>query len=296
MEIINAPLGFILRTIYNLIGSYGWSLILFTIIVKAILFPLAIKQQKSMAGMAAIQPRLAELQKKYKYDQEKLNTETMKLYKQHKVSPMGGCLPLLIQFPILIGLYNNIRNPLTYILQYSKETIDQIVAAFANMGVALNAADQIPIANAIFERFDEISAALPELSLRAIDFNFWGINLSQTPHLTWPLTPLIIIPVLAGVTTFLSSWLMQKMNGTSSQQSTENGAGSAMKTMNYIFPFITVFFAISMPAGLGFYWTLSNLLQIVQQFLLQKYFSNKTQEAEKQPFRVREANKRRKKK
>lgn len=294
MEIINAPLGFLLRTIYNLIGSYGWSLILFTIIVKAILFPLSIKQQRSMAGMSAIQPKLAEIQKKYQYDKEKLNAETMKLYQQHKINPMGGCLPLLIQFPILIGLYNIIRNPLTYILQYSSDVITQITDALNGaLGTTLVANNQIPIANEMFNHLDVVQNALPDLGARAIDFNFWGLNLSQTPSL-WPITPLILIPILAGVTTFLSSWLVSKMNGTANQ-SNQSGTAGTMKMMNYFFPFMTAFFAISMPAGLGFYWTLSNVLQIIQQVILQKYFSHKTAEAEARekalPFRAREARK-----
>lgn len=298
MEIINAPLGLILRTIYHIIGNYGWSLILFTIIVKALLFPLSIKQQKSMAGMSAIQPKLAELQKKYKYDSEKLNQETMKLYQQHKINPMGGCLPLLIQFPILIGLYNIIQRPLTYILQYSNDTVNQIITlltdAGLNGGTAFHIRSQIPIANALFSHPEVVQGAMPDLVIHPIDFNFFGFDLSAVPQL-WPVSILTIIPILAGLTTFLSSWLTNRMNGTNSSQSQEGAAG-AMKMMTYFFPFMTAFFALSLPAGMGFYWILSNVLQLAQQVILHKRYSQKPENEIKEPYRIREAKKKAKKK
>ena len=101
---ITRPLGFIIQHIYNLVQNYGWSIILFTVVIKLILLPLQVKSQKSMKKQQKIQPLMAELQKKYANDKEKLQTETMKLYKENNVSMTGGCLPLLIQFPILIGL------------------------------------------------------------------------------------------------------------------------------------------------------------------------------------------------
>ena len=111
-DIITVPLGFIINMIYRLVQNYGVAIIIFTIIVKLILLPLNIKSQKAMRKQQKIQPILAELQKKYANDKEKLQQEMMKLYKDNNVSMMGGCLPMLIQMPILIGLYNVIRSPL----------------------------------------------------------------------------------------------------------------------------------------------------------------------------------------
>lgn len=107
--LVNKPLGFIIEQIYKLGLNYGWSIIIFTIIVKLIILPLNIKSQKAMRKQQKVQPILMELQKKYANDREKLSTETMKVYKENNISMMGGCLPLLIQFPILIGLWNVIR-------------------------------------------------------------------------------------------------------------------------------------------------------------------------------------------
>ncbi len=115
MSVLAKPLGMLLKLIYDLINNYGLSIILFTIVVKLCLVPLTLKQMKSMKDLQVIQPKLKVLQEKYKDDKEKLNIKTMELYKEHSVSPFGGCLPLLIQLPILFGLFAVLRNPGLYV-------------------------------------------------------------------------------------------------------------------------------------------------------------------------------------
>ena len=299
-DIINVPLGYLFRFIFLVVQNYGWTLVLFTIITKAILLPLSVKQQKSMSKMQAIQPRLAELQKKYQYDKEKLNQETMKLYQTNKINPMGGCLPLLIQFPLLIGLYNIIRNPLTYVIQLGKHglpALQELIDVMTPMGLQIsgNVINELPIAKCMSEHFAAVVEKLPALAnVQTIDFNFLGLDLSQTPSLN-ELSPLLLIPILAGLSTFLSSWLSQKMSGTP-KPSSENSTASTMQMMTYIFPFMTVFFAFSLPAGLGLYWIISNIVQLVQQVVLTQYFAKKLENEapQKEHYRERE-NKRRKK-
>ncbi|MGN1059940.1 MAG: YidC/Oxa1 family membrane protein insertase [Clostridia bacterium] len=294
-DIINIPLGYLFRYIYLLLQNYGWTLVLFTVITKAILLPLSIKQQKSMNKMQAIQPRLQELQKKYQYDKEKLNQETMKLYQANKINPMGGCLPLLIQFPLLIALYNIIRSPLSYVVQLGKHglpTIEAVHTALTALGSTVQINDQIGIAAEMTRLSDGLAAAFPGVNMMHIDFTFFGLNLAQTPSLT-TLSPLLIIPLLAGLTTFLTSWLSNKMNGQSTS-STEGTAGT-MQMMTYFFPLMTVFFSISLPAGLGFYWTLSNIIQIVQQYVMHQFFpAGKPEVPAQKHFREREAERRKK--
>ena len=110
--LIYRPLGWIIKLIFDLVSNYGWAIIIFTIIVKLILLPLNIKSQKAMKKQQKIQPIIVELQKKYANDQQKLQQEMMKIYKENNISMFGGCLPLLIQFPILIGLYRVILSPI----------------------------------------------------------------------------------------------------------------------------------------------------------------------------------------
>ncbi len=295
-DLINIPLGYLFRYIYLFLQNYGWTLVAFTIITKAILLPLSIKQQKSMAKMQAIQPRLQELQKKYQYDQEKLNQESMKLYKDNQVNPMGGCLPLLIQFPLLIALYNIIRSPLSYVVQLGKHglpTIEEVHSLLTSLGSTVQIKDQIGIASEMSRFANEIAAHFPEVDILNINFSFYGLNLAQTPNLS-TLSPLLIIPVLAGLTTFLTSWISNKMNGQSSAK-TDEGPQSTMQMMTYFFPLMTVFFSFSLPAGLGFYWTLSNIIQIVQQQIMHKFFPAKpVEEPAHKHYREREAERRKK--
>lgn len=110
-------LGFLLKLIYEIVGHYGISIIVFTIIVKLLIYPLTAAQNKSMAGIQEIQPMIDDIKKKYPNNQEKQNQLIMELYQKHKINPLMGCLPLLIQFPILIGLFNVLREPVKYVFQ-----------------------------------------------------------------------------------------------------------------------------------------------------------------------------------
>ncbi|MBF8984425.1 membrane protein insertase YidC [Lutibacter sp. B2] len=115
MAAIAKPMGMLLNLFYGLVGSYGFAIILFTLVIKFLLLPLTMHQMKSTKSMSEVQPKLKALQEKYKNDKEKLNVKTMELYKEHKVNPMGGCLPLLIQMPVLFGLFALLKNPGEYI-------------------------------------------------------------------------------------------------------------------------------------------------------------------------------------
>ena len=110
-------LSYVISPIYNFVGNYGIAVILFTVIVKILLIPLGVKQQKTTVKTKLVRPELEKIQAKYKNDKEKLNEETMKLYQKYGINPMGGCLPLLVQLPILLGLYRVIQEPITWIMR-----------------------------------------------------------------------------------------------------------------------------------------------------------------------------------
>ena len=292
-DIINVPLGYLFKWIYYVVGNYGWTIILFTLIMKLILFPLTLKQQKSMKKTQAIQPKLARLQEKYKYDQEKLSQETMKLYQEAGVNPMGGCLPMLIQFPILIALYNIIRKPISYVMMLSKDVIMQIYERINGSAAADFARiDQIDLANKMRGSFDKVSEFIGSHDL--INFDFYGFNLSVTPTLQYISEHwiYILIPVVAGGTTFLVSYISNKMSGMGNQEN--NPTASSMKVMNYLFPLMTAWFAITLPAGLGLYWTVSNLFQILQLYLMNKHITVDVSVDEDKPTHYRERKKKKK--
>lgn len=268
--ILTPVLGPVLRFIYNLVNNYGLAIILFSIVIKLILFPLSIKQYKSTAAMKKIQPELNKLQKKYGNDKEKLQKEQMVLYEKYGINPMAGCLPTLIQMPILFALYRVIMMPLTYISGISEDKVTA-VAEVLKLDTKTLAANQIKLTEMLNNSatLEKVKDIIPSFS--QIDFSFLGLNLSETPHFGVPKSAaeaaLWIIPILAGVTSLLSSIAMNKMSGMpqgSEQQS------SQMKAMTYMMPLMSVYFCFILPAGMGIYWIINNVIAIAQQFVLNK--------------------------
>jgi len=284
MHIFTKPLGMILSFIYNVTNSYGLSIILFTILIKLLLLPLTIKQQKSMVEMQKVQPLLTELQKKYKNDKEKLNAEMMKVYQEHKVNPAGGCLPLIIQLFIVFALYRVIYQPLKYMLNFSKEQILEIVNAL-NLGIAENllAQKEIFIAEQMRINFEKLGHLEFLHNVKPIDFNFLNfINLADTPNIS-KISVLWIFPILASLTTYVSSKLTSASSVQQGNSKQNDQAAQMQKSMMTMFPIMTAFITFSLPAGVGLYWVVSNLVQMVQQVFLNKYFApNKKEGIENQ--------------
>lgn len=272
--LITEPLGAILGFIYSFVNSYGLTIILFTIVIKIILLPLAIKQQKSMAQQQKIQPLIAEIQKKYKNDKEKMNQEMMKLYQEHKFNPAGGCLPLLIQLPIIFGLYRVIYRPLTYILNITTDEQRKALLGALNTDVVLEhfTNKEIVIAEQMQKvNIEVLRNATGIADLQYIDFNFFHIvNLAQTPNFT-QVSALWLIPILAAATTYISSYLTTKLSMSSAAQNEQ--AAQMQNSMMKMFPLMTGFICFTLPAGVGLYWIISNLVQMIQQVFLNKYFA-----------------------
>ncbi|MBQ2967520.1 MAG: YidC/Oxa1 family membrane protein insertase [Clostridia bacterium] len=270
--LVYKPLAWILIQIYALVQNYGLSIILFTIIIKLLMLPLSIKQHKSMAKMQRVRPLMEYLQKKYKDDQQRLQQETMKLYKEEGVSPAGGCLPLLIQLPILIGLYQVINRPLTFILQLPKDVIAAMKAELIDAGITIGG--EIDIYRNMGELSNKFAEAVAKMT--RLDFNLFGIDFSQTPDFMGEITVLWLVPILAAATAYLSSYVTRKLQA---MPQTEQQA-SSMKTMNMMMPMMSAVFCFMLPAGVGLYWIMSNVVQIAQTILLNKIFSNKNEEEE----------------
>lgn len=266
-DFIARPLGKFLFFIYNNItfGNYGWAIILFTIIIKFALLPLTIKQLKSTARTQELQPQLQELQKRYKNDKEKLNQELMKFYQENNYNPAGGCLPLVVQLPILFSLFWVISRPLTYMLGKTKEQIELLKETAGIVSTA-----------GYFEI--DIINKLREQGTVLLDFEFLGLNLGMKPsyrmeHLfnnpaSLQYWGLLLIPILAVVTTYLSSKMSMPKTGT--------GNNVAMqKNMMLIAPVMTLIFSFQFPAGLGVYWIAGYVFQIFQQLYINKHVMKK---------------------
>lgn len=271
LNFIARPLGQFLYFIYNTVAFqyYGLALIIFTLIIRAAMLPLTVKQYRSTAKMQEIQPQIQEIQKRYKNDKEKLNQELMKVYQDNKVNPAGGCAPLLIQMPIFLSLWQVISRPLTFMLNKTQEEITTLF-------------NQVP-ANERIMGYTELSVVNHS---KLLDMNFLGMNLGLVPKFGFnylfnnPLSgqylALLIIPLIATATTFISS----KMSMASTAQSNQNNPNAAMtNSMMYVAPIMTLMFSFQFPAGLGLYWIAGNLVQIAQQWYINKHVLKKKEVA-----------------
>ena len=271
--IIGYPLGWIMWLAYKVIPNFGLALILFTLIIRVLMIPLSIKQQKSTVRMKMIQPKMAEIQKKYANNREKMNQEMMDLYARENYSPTAGCLPMVIQLPILFGLIDVIYKPMTHILRMSDEIITTITQLGLDMGVLTNAKDysrQITMVGAIQnnpEAFSALSADTLE-QISRIDLSFLGLYLGDKPTLA--LNWLIIIPILAGVTSFLTSWITMKVTAGGAMDSQTAGMNRSMMIM---MPLMSLWFTFQVPAGVGFYWIVSNVVMLAQSLILNKVYN-----------------------
>lgn len=277
-SIIGWPLGLMMAFLYKFIGSYGFSLIIFTIIIRLVLLPLSIKQQKATAKMTAFKPRMEEIQKKYADNKERMNEELMKLYKEEGYSPTAGCLPMLIQLPILFGLIDVIYKPLKHVLRVSEPLIEGGIKILEGTGASVSKfAPQISLISEIHNNPSAFET-MPDLvsQVQGFSLNFFGVNLGQTP--TFGFNLLMIIPILAGITSFLVSFV--SMKNASAMAGENNPMQSTSKVMMFMMPLMSLWIAFSVPAGVGMYWIISNLLMLGQTIMLNKIY-NPVEMAEK---------------
>lgn len=272
-EIIGWPLGWVMWLCYKILRNYGFALVFFTLITKILMFPMTLKQQKSSVKMAMIKPKLDNIQKKYANNKEKQSEEMMKLYQEEGYNPMSGCLPLLIQFPILFGLIDVVYKPLTHIIRLSKDVIaqGQQIAQGIEGIVVSTAMPQMSVIQGVKLQPQLYASLLTEQQITQItnlDMTFLGIDLSAIPTLA--LNVLLLIPLLSGLTSFLIS--LQSMKQT---EATAGEGGNSMRTMMYIMPLFSLFFCFQVPAGVGLYWVISNVFSYFQSLYLNKKFNPK---------------------
>jgi len=283
--------GRFLYIIYNTVGfrNYGLAIIIFTVITKILLLPLTLKQLKSTAKMAEINPKIQEVQQRYKNDKEKLNQELMRIYQENKVNPASGCLPLLIQFPIIISLYWVITRPLKFMLGKSDEVISALTAALPEafrQGYSLEL-NVLNFLNQFPEKLAELSNLIQPSEV--INLKFLGLNLGYIPTINTSLLfgkealvylPLLLIPILNVVTTYLVSKMSAPAGNQDKSKGSKGSKGNsgAPNSMLYIGPIMTLIFSFQLPAGVGLYWAVGNIVQIFQQLYINKYVVGKKEE------------------
>lgn len=260
-KIISTPFGYVMRWIYMVVGNYALSLFLFALLVKVLMLPLTFKQKRSALEMQRINPMIQKIQKTYARDQRRMQEEMQNLYDREGVSPMSGCGTMLLIFPIMIGLYGVIIQPLTYFMQLTGDQIAQI-AELLNYQIGGNYHYQIELATLIYENFDKVAHVAG--NLMQVNFSLGPISMAAKPTFS-QVSVLWLLPIVSGATSYLMSWLQQKMNPM--QQNNPQMQGSN-KMMMLMMPLMSIWFGFMLPVGLTWYWICNNVLAAIQEVLM----------------------------
>ncbi|MBO5479255.1 MAG: YidC/Oxa1 family membrane protein insertase [Clostridia bacterium] len=264
--------GYVLNFLYQFIHNYGIAIILFSVVLKLIMLPISIKQQKTMKKSAKIQTKMKEIQDKYKNNPEKLNQETMDLYKREKMSPFSGCLSAIIQIILLFAVFYLVRSPLTYMTKVEPAVIEQYT-------------------NEIKQQENNKNNAYPEIAIIKekgqedervnINMEFLGLDLSSVPSQDFSDWKVYVIPALYVLTSFVSMQMTTKMQTKKKEDGTTDemdAVAQANKSMSYIMPIMSVSIAIIAPLGLALYWLVNNILMIVERLILNKFMKDEEEE------------------
>ena len=282
------PFAWILRLFYNLTNSYGLALILFTLIVKLVLLPFQLKSKKSMLRMNQFQPKMREIQEKYANNQQKMNEELQLLYAQEGINPMSGCLWSLLPFPIIIALYSIIRLPLSRFMMLSADAVEQVRSIAAGLGYAAAETagrsafyEEIQLAQFINNHFDAFSGIKGVLK---VNYNFLGLDLTVMPGSVWrdvftggwAVIGLVLIPIISAALSFYQSKVSMAGNG----QDGSDASARTSRSMMLMMPVMSLWIGFTLPAALGVYWIAHSAFQIVQDVILNKFFSRQMDEEE----------------
>lgn len=274
-------------------GNYLLVLLIFSVLVELLFLPFGIKQQKNSIRQAKLRPKEMAIRKKYagrndRATQQKIAMEIQELYKQENYNQFGGCLPMLLQLPIIMMIYSVVIDPLKYVVQLSDKTITAISNYFGTSGSTINLISKIkelgtPVGGQFSaERCEALlqtahkaggapldAEALAELTPKLgnlPDFNVFGINLGEIPTLAWNL--LLIVPVLTFVVYFFSMKLTRKLSY--QPTTTDQQAGCSNNVMDFMMPMFSLFISFSVPAAVGVYWIFKSILGTLKQFILFK--------------------------
>jgi len=269
-------LGYLLWFLYTIFRNYGVAIILFTIILKLVLFPTSIKQQRSMASQSKLAEKQKELQKKYANNKQKYNDELMKLYEKEGVNPSSGCLTTLLPFPIMLGIYYSVIMPLSNTLHIASETVKQAtdyiskIPGMVSTGGIYSELQIIRNFGALRDNLTMFNAKdMAKIEDFSRGFKFLGLDLLSTPQGSSFDTFLWLIPVLS----LVSSVALQVYTMWYQKKTTGQKQMGCMLVMTLVFPLISLYWAYTMPAAVGFYWIISSLTSWAQSVVTNKYFS-----------------------
>ena len=267
--ILSGPLGYVMEWIYKLIPSYGWDIILFTLLINIVKIPLQLSQQKSMAKMSAFQPMMQEIQTKYKDKPEKQQEEMLKLQQDYGYNPTAGCVPMLLNFLVMFGVIGVVYNPLQRIFHISAAALTSAGEALAAAGVNFTAItrDTTIISQLVAGGNAELIKCFTTEQIATITefsqhMTFLGIDLTRVPKIGLSLD--IVLPLLSVITMFLSTHISMKASGQQMQGS--------MKLTMYMMPLMYLFFCFTYPQAFSLYYVISNIVMTVQTQVMRKVY------------------------
>ena len=266
--ILSAPLGYVMEWIYKLLPNYGWDIILFTLLINIVKIPLQLSQQKSMAKMSAFQPMLQEIQTKYKDKPEKQQEEMLKLQQDYGYKPTAGCVPMLLNFLVILGVIGVVYNPLQRIFHISAAALTAAGEALTAAGVSFTAItrDTNIIAQVVAGNSGVIGCFSADQIATITEFsqhmNFLGIDLTRIPQIGLSLD--LVLPLLSVITMFLSTHISMKASGQQMQGS--------MKVTMYLMPLMYLFFCFTYPLAFSLYYVISNIVMTVQTQVMRKIY------------------------
>ena len=274
-------LGYVLNFIYGFVGNYGIAIIIFTILIKGIMLPISIKQQKTMKKSAKIQVKAKEIQEKYANDQVRQSQELMDLYKKENMSPFSGCLTSIVQIVLILAVFYLVSSPLTYMKKIDYKVIETYTAELK---------EERNVENINYPEIAIIKEKAADDENVNINMEFLGLDLSDIPTQDYTDWTVYIIPVLYVVTSLISTRLVTAMNKNKPQEekaekvvieekdkkeednSQEDMMEEMNKQMNLMMPIMTVSIALIAPLGLALYWLVSNILMIGERLVLNRVF------------------------
>lgn len=280
--------GYLLQFLYTLVNNYGLAIILFTLIIKLLLLPLSIKQQKTMKKSSELQEKVKVMQFKYKNDPEKLNQEMMNLYKAENVSPFSGCLTSIVQMLLLLSIFYLVRSPLTFMEKIPQDNINTYIQQLKDEGKAIS--NVYPEIDLIRET-ELLKEKNPEdqfVEKTNVKMDFLGLDLSKIPQQNMTDYTVYIIPVLYILSSFVSIRITtakqqkdkedkksKNIDGNTGKEIKEenNEMDAVMQTnkmMSWFVPIMSISIAFIAPLGLALYWLISNILMIAERLIIDK--------------------------
>lgn len=292
-DFISSIFGYVLKFCSMIVGNqYIFALFLFAIIVEILLSPFGIMQQKNSIRQARLKPKEMAIRKKYagredRETQQKVSQEIQEMYQKENVSPLAGCLPMLIQLPIIMALYQIVLNPLKYICGLSTTAIEQVmnvVKSFPEYAESL--------ANATSSRTIEVMGAVKELindygteifsgvegfsdkitgvdSLPNLSLFGGSVDLAATPSFT-TISWILLVPFLTFAVYFASMKITRKLSFQPTAGANDAATGCSNKMMDFTMPLMSVFIAFQVPAAIGVYWIFKSIISTVKQFIIHK--------------------------